>query len=141
MAHEILAAKLCELDESLGRLHSRVRLSEEAGHERLQQEIQRLERECAVEENALHENLRRSKSELTPVLEQSYLRVESILRQARCRMRAMAAECPNPEYAVEEQLLLAEYALDFAHRAADRALLISMEAIDAQLSTQKEGES
>ena len=41
---------------------------------------------------------------------------------------------------VEEKILLAEFALDFAQRAAERALLISLEAIDAQLVwQQKEG--
>ena len=52
----------------------------------------------------------------------------------------MAQDSPDPETAVEEKLLLAEYALDFAHQAADRALLLSMEAIDAQLQ-QQEGKS
>ena len=33
---------------------------------------------------------------------------------------------------VEEKLLLAEYAIDFAMQAADRALLISMEAVQAE---------
>ena len=36
--------------------------------------------------------------------------------------------------AAEEKTLLAEYALDFAMQAADHAILLSMEAIDAQLS-------
>ena len=33
---------------------------------------------------------------------------------------------------VEEKLLFAEYAIDFAMQAADRALLISMEAAEAE---------
>ena len=43
----------------------------------------------------------------------------------------------DPDHIVEEKILLAEYALDFAIQAADRALLFSMEAIDAQLTQQK----
>ena len=38
--------------------------------------------------------------------------------------------------APEEWLLLAEYSLDFARQAADRALLISLEAIGRQADTE-----
>ena len=40
----------------------------------------------------------------------------------------------------EEKALLAEYALDFAMQAANRALLISLEAIDAELTQQEKEE-
>ena len=32
MPHEILSVKLCELDEQIARLHSRIHLSETAGN-------------------------------------------------------------------------------------------------------------
>ena len=38
MAHEILSVKLCELENQLARLSSRIQLSEVAGHEELRQE-------------------------------------------------------------------------------------------------------
>ena len=38
----------------------------------------------------------------------------------------------TPRAQAEEKILLAEYALDFAVQAANRALLLAMEAIDAQ---------
>ncbi len=141
MAHEILAVKLCELDDSLGRLHSRIHMSEAAGHEQLQQEIHQLEWECTEAEMILRDNLRRSKSELAAVLGNGYGQIEQIIRHSNEKMRAMAAESPDTESAMEGRILLAEYALDFAHRAADRALLLAMEAIDAQLARQKEGGS
>ena len=53
-------------------------------------------------------------------------------------MKAMAADDPDAEAVAEEKILLAEYALDFAQQAADRALLLSMEAIDAQAIQQQE---
>ena len=65
--------------------------------------------------------------------------MEQIIQTSQDQLQAMARDNPDPEAAVEEKLLLAEYALDFAHQAADRALLLSMEAIDAQLQ-QQEGE-
>ena len=39
---------------------------------------------------------------------------------------------------VEEKLLFAEYAIDFAMQAADRALLISMEATEAEQAKKEE---
>lgn len=139
MAHEILSVKLCQLDERMERLHSRIRMSEVADHVRLRREIDRLERECAEAEATLRENLRRSKSDLVSVLARGYGQVEQVIRQSRAQLDAMAADSPDTAAAVEEKLLLAEYALDFAHQAADRALLLSMDAIDAQLLEQQEG--
>ena len=63
--------------------------------------------------------------------------MSQIIQSAKDRLRLMAEESRDEEAAAEEKLLLAEYALDFAHQAADRALLISMEAIDAQLLQQQ----
>ena len=40
----------------------------------------------------------------------------------------------------EEKARLAEYALDLAMQAANRALLISLEAIDAELTQQEKEE-
>ena len=50
-------------------------------------------------------------------------------------------QTPEEQAAAEEKILLAEYALDFAIYAADHALLISMEAIEAQLSQQEKEET
>lgn len=36
MAHEILSVKLCQLDERMERLHSRIHISETASRNRLQ---------------------------------------------------------------------------------------------------------
>ena len=138
MAHEILSVKLCQLDERMGKLHSRIHMSETAGHAQLQREMDALARECTTAEMTLRENLQRSKSEVVSVLAQSYGQVEQIIRQSKEKMQAMAAESPDTESIVEEKILLAEYALDFAHQAADRALLLSMDAINAQLLRQQE---
>ena len=55
-------------------------------------------------------------------------------RKRAREVRARALSQPSSEQA----LLLAEYALDFAMQAASRALLISLEAIDAQMTEQEE---
>ncbi|HIU47656.1 MAG TPA: hypothetical protein IAC59_10440 [Candidatus Fimadaptatus faecigallinarum] len=65
--------------------------------------------------------------------------MEQIIQKSKAQLQALAAESPDAESVVEEKILLAEYALDFAHQAADRALLLSMDAINAQLTQQEEG--
>lgn len=138
MAHEILSLKLCQLNDRLERLHSRIRISETAGRGQLRRQIASLEQECAESEATLRDSLHRSKSGVAPALAEGYEQMEAIIRDANRRAQAAAAGA-DPQAAVEEQLLMAEYALDFAQQAADRALLLSMKAIDAQLSRQEEG--
>lgn len=138
MTHEILSVKLCQLSDRVGRLRSRIHMSETASHSQLRREIGFLERECAEAEMTLRENLRGSKSNLVSVVAQSYEQMERIIQNTKDQMKAMAADDPNAEAVAEEKILLAEYALDFAQQAADRALLLSMEAIDAQAIQQQE---
>ena len=138
MAHEILSIKLCQLSDQVGRLRSRIHMSETASHSQLRREIGFLERECAEAEMTLRENLRGSQSNLVSVVAQSYEQMERIIQNTKDQMKAMAADDPDAEAVAEEKILLAEYALDFAQQAADRALLLSMEAIDAQAIQQQE---
>ena len=132
MAHEILSVKLCQLDDRVGRLHSRIHMSETAGHSQLSQEIAALRRECAASEMALREELRLSKSEYTAILAESYGEVERAVQTAKERLQALTEACPDADARGEAELLLVEYGLDFAHQAADRALLQALEAIDTQ---------
>ena len=141
MAHEILSVKLCQLDERMERLHSRIHISETACQSRLQQEIDALAEECDQAEATLRESLARSKSGVASVLSQCYDQVGQIIRSTKDRLQSIATANPDQEAAVEEKILLAEYALDFAHQAADRALLLCMDAINAQMFQQEEGRS
>ena len=52
--------------------------------------------------------------------------------------RKMAVVMTERIHPVEEKLLFAEYAIDFAMQAADRALLISMEAAEAEQAKMEE---
>ena len=141
MAHEILSVKLCQLDERMERLHSRIHISETACQSRLQQEIDALTEECDQAEATLRESLARSKSGVASVLSQGYDQVGQIIRSTKDRLQSIATANPDQEAAVEEKILLAEYALDFAHQAADRALRLCMDAINAQMFQQEEGRS
>ena len=134
MAHEILSVKLCELEEQLSRLSGRIHLSETAGRSQLRQEIRALSKECAETEWTLREKLRLSRAEVVAPLARTYGEVEELIRKTKSELETQAAGREGGEAAAEEKILLAEYALDFAVAAANRALLLSMEAIDAQLT-------
>ncbi len=136
MAHEILSVKLLELDEKIEKLHSRIYMSETLDRNRLQKEIAAMNTECAESGIILQKKLRRSKSKMVSVLSQSYMQIEQIIQDTQKQIQNIAEQEGDSERLAEEKILLAEYALDFAHQAADRALLLSMEAINTQLTCQ-----
>lgn len=133
MAHELLSLKLGELDGRISRLSGRITLSELDDAERLEREADALERECAVSESALRRKLNRSQGGTAAVLARTYSDVARMIDAARAELSALAAP-GDGEALAEEQALVAEYALDFALLAADRALLIAMRAIAGQKS-------
>lgn len=137
MAHEILAVKMCELDEQLSRLSSRIHLSETTGSERLRCEIKALAKECNEAELTLQKKFHMSKAPIVTAFADSYEQIEQIVRGGRERLQEHLSKISDPEEAAEEKILLAEYALDFAVLTADLALLLSMEAIDAGQSKEE----
>ncbi len=140
MAHEILSVKLCELDEKISRMHSRIHLSESTGRGQLEQEIAALKRECAETELTLRNRLRFSKSGAVSALSQAYDEIRQIIIRTSDDLQKRGADRPDESAPAEEKILLAEYALDFAMQASDRALLLSMEAIDAQMAQPEQEE-
>ena len=138
MEHDILSAKLRQLDDGLQRLHGRIEAGQRAGRTELRREIDALEAQCRQEEAALLRDLRQSQSPLAPVLAQSCLQAEQLVRQTEIRLQEVYSQAPDEETSAEEKILLAEYALDFAQSAANRALLACMNAMDASLLCQQE---
>lgn len=138
MPGEILYVKLNELDTRLGRLHSRIELSETACPKQLQGEIVALRKECAVNELALRRKLRYSRAGAVAGISDAYTEIGEIVKRVKAGNGAAGPEddiWKNPAgITAEEQILLAEYALDFAVQAADQALLIALEAIAAQIT-------
>ena len=65
----------------------------------------------------------------------TYETAENRMDGMRQRLAGIVACSETP---AEEETLLAEYALDFALLAADRALLLSMKAICAQRDAERE---
>lgn len=136
MAQDMLSAKLGELDDRLWKLHSRILISCNSSHSQLCREIEALKLEYAEEETTLRSKLKLSKSAYVSVLSRNYERMEQLIKDTEAQLEAAAAGT-DAAFQTEAKLLLAEYALDFAYQAADRALLISMDAIDSELLEQE----
>lgn len=137
MAHEILSIKLCELEDQLARLLSRIQLSETADPAALKRDLEALRHEYAENALALQAKLDLSRAEIVSTIAHTYADVQRALAQGRDALQAPLSAGGAP--AAEARILLAEYALDFAVQAANHALLLSMEAIDAQATSPEEG--
>ena len=145
MAHPILSVKMYELDKKLEQTHSRIQFAETMDIERLHQQIQNLRQECAESritlENRLHYSKTGCVTRLANVFDQVEAAVEKVLESRNLDLRAEKSEQLNANFlpSAEEKILTAEYALDFAVQAVNRALLVSLEAIEAQrLEEEKE---
>lgn len=138
MEQGILSVKLYELDDKIGRMHSRIQAVERAENNQLKQEMEALERECAATDRSLREKLRFSKASSLSTLLKAYGTIEQAIQEIRQEQKSREESDKNEFSWSEEKILLAEYALDFAIQAANRALLLSMKAIDAQRKQQEE---
>ena len=136
MAQGILNAKLDELDRQLRKIHRKIQKSGSANPARLRADLEQVRKEYAENEKALRNRLRFSRSGVVTGLSVSYNQVEQIIRETKNKM-----EMPGGQEAEkEEKILLAEYALYFAMQAAERALLLSLEAMEAQTKQQEKKE-
>lgn len=135
MAHEIMSVKLCELDDRVARLHSRLRLTETADAGTLDREIAEQKRQCAETALTLAQRLAHSKGAVARELSETYEKMES---QLQLMSSSLGPAVQQSEAPADEQAFLAEYALDFALLAVERALLLSMQAIYAQQSFETE---
>ena len=138
MAQEVLSVKLSELQEQLAQLSSRIHRGEIEGHAQRQREIQALTRECAAMRDALQTRLRRSRAAAVSAIADAYEQVERIIEATKAALQGYAFAEDSMENGTEEKILLAEYALDFAVQAASQALLLALEAIDAQHTQQEQ---
>lgn len=132
MAQEILSIKLRELEAQITRLLIRIQLSENDDNAHLQQAIEGLKRECEENELALKNRLQLSRSGIVGTIFHTYGQIETIIHQCKDTLQAYTSLRAGPDQEAEEKILLAEYALDFSIQAANRALLLAMEAMAAQ---------
>ena len=140
MAHEILSVKMYELDKKLELAHSRIQVAESMEEERLHQQIQDLRQECQESRITLQNRLHHSKTKCVMKLADVYDQVEAAVGKVLENINLKDPEQPISESLLpgaEEKILTAEYALDFAMQAVNRALLVSLEAIEAQRQEEK----
>jgi len=95
MAHEILSVKLCELEDQLSRLSSRIHLSETAGHERLQKEIKALAEECTETELTLQNKLQLSHTEIVSILADAYKKISQLIQRAEDSLQTGKRQQPG----------------------------------------------
>lgn len=134
MACGIFSVKLSELEDRISRLTARIRLIETADQKQLDREMKRLDLECTETGMTLQKELQMSRAEVVRILSDSYTKTEGILQETQKQLQDRETEQDDPDAAADEKVLLAEYALDFAIQAANRAVLLSMQASNAQQS-------
>lgn len=134
MTHEILTLKLQELDDQFSRLSRRIHSSQAADQIQIRQELSALSEEYTARLSALQQSLLQSRAEVAAVLASTYAEVEQAIQQADRTLERRASSLTDREVQAEEKVLLAEYALDFALLAANRSLLLSLQALDAQFT-------
>lgn len=88
----------------------------------------------------LRKRMEFSRASIVARILESYNEAEQMALNAKEKINRQVLEKEQEAASVEDRLLVAEYALDFAVQAANQALLISMEAIDAQLALQEKEE-
>ena len=111
----MFAAKMIELDEKMRHLHERIADGEQEDLTSLLSELNALTEEYKLEQDAIRYRLEECKVPKIQALISMYNEVQN----------------------AENTALLAEYALDFAILAADRALLLSLKAIQEQKEASK----
>lgn len=142
MSHEILSAKLSQLNHKIAMLHLRIRKCKALDQAELLREINQLNNEYLEAEKQLQNVLQQSHSPITAILSHSYENMLSTAKETTAKIADINKTASNNENIAESKLLLAEYALDFAMQAAEHALLISLEAMAAQYPEEIEtGES
>lgn len=140
MAQEILSAKLRELEEEIEKLCLRIRKSESAQKGELESEISALREECVQAEKDFHGRMEDCKAHIVREFADEYGDMEREFDRFKDTLISYIRENKDKEEVSEEKALIAEYSLDFAIAAAKNALLISMDAIDAQREEEeKEG--
>lgn len=137
MTHTFLSAKLDELNEQLPQISQQIRCFESYPPSERQKGIQKLQEECQRAEQALRQKLSGSRADSLRPVSEAYQRIEETIRETRENFPCSPPDMTMDDARADKQLLLAEYMLDFAALASNRALLFSLDAINTQLSQEE----
>ena len=132
MTHDIFSVKLYELDTKIVQLNSSIEQGEMDSPEQIAGEIREIRRECREDREILHNKMKYSKAKLVGRISEAYERVDQVLQEVQEQTGIGFTEEKRAGLSAENRTLMAEYLLDFAMLAANHALLVSLEAIQAQ---------
>ena len=134
--HNILEAKLCELEQRYNKMCTKIRDAQNEDHEVLHRDLQELLEKYEIREEQLHREIEECRSPAIAALSSAQL--EYCRRTGHILQEELAGyihgECSDASLdRLEGMALFAEYAADFAAQAMDFALLATLSAIDLEL--------
>ena len=133
MARSVLSVRLREMDREVSGIHRGIHLAEAGPSAAERREYRQLLRAYTVKKHQTAKLLRCSQAGSARYLLDACRGMEEVMATLRRNLTQAGSDA-------DEKLLWAEYALDFAAQAANRAVLLSLEAVNAQRSLEKHRE-
>ncbi len=119
MSKQVISIKLQELDKSIGQIHDCIENFNKNDKEKIQENIKLLKKQCELDEKLMSKRIEKTKFKSLFISEQEL--------ELKRKLNERFIEIEKIE--TEEQLLIAEYALDFAVTYANKVLLFVLQAI------------
>ena len=135
MRQGLLAVKLNELDRQYAHLRRRLEIIQRENAEDIRRDIHELERACDEGELMLEQSAEGCHTSAVAAMARAQLAYE---RQTRGDLERMLKQPCDTEAAAESMTLYAEYAVDFAAEAANRALLAALHATRLQMEADEQ---
>lgn len=136
----IFSVKLHEMDKHYGKLQAHLAACQQAEHRLIQEECRKLEEECRENEYILNRSIRGCRCgavrKLSDIQLEYARKADDLL--AHTMEDDMGDISDRAERQAEVKTLYAEYSIDFAMQAADRAMLAALQAIDAQMDYEEQ---
>ena len=135
MRQGLFAVKLNELDRQYAHLRRRLEIIQRESPEDVRREIHDMERACDEGELMLEQSAEGCRTGAVAAMARAQLAYE---RQTRGDLERMLKQPCGTEAAAESMTLYAEYAVDFAAEAANRALLAALHAARLQMEADEQ---
>lgn len=139
----MFAIKLYELEQQYGLMQSRLRLSQQEDHIKIQHELQKAADEYRENELLLQKNVEGCRSPAVAALAGAQLQYFGTVREILEHelpdyLRSEAVESSDDK--TEAAALYAEYAIDFAVQSTRYALIAVLKAMDLQMKWEEQRE-
>ena len=136
----MFAIKLNELEKQYGRLQSRLRICLKENHKKIRQELQKAMDEYKESDLLLQESVKGCRSPAVAALsgaQLDYFQTAEELLEQKLPDYLKSEAATSGESESEAAALYAEYAIDFAVRSMNYALIAALKAIDTQMNTEE----